>query len=119
MGDQGDQFVMVDEIKAETKILKFMNLKTMFITIAFALFGFATSSSVYDSLAILYIIFNIFVGLLVSFKSPFNKGKVMYQSIIMLFKNIAQKSTVYHAVSDCETPQEHVIEESSYMYKKV
>ena len=78
-----NQFVMISEIKTETQIFKFINLKTLFITIGFTLFGYLTSGAVHEMLSFVYIVFNGVVGFVLSMQSPFNKGKLVYQSVFL------------------------------------
>lgn len=86
-----NQFVMISEIKTETQIFKFINLKTLFITIGFTLFGFLTSGAVHEMLPLLYIVFNGAVGFVLSMQSPFNKGKLVYQSVLLFIRNFCHK----------------------------
>lgn len=111
-----NQFVMISEIKAETQIFKFINLKTLFITIGFFVFGYVTSGAVHEMLSFVYIIFNGFVGFVLSMKSPFNKGKLVYQSVFLFIRNFCHKKYVYHALSDCEYNEADKVLESKFMY---
>lgn len=111
-----NQFVMISEIKAETQIFKFINLKTLFITIGFLVFGYVTSGMVHEMLSFVYIVFNGVVGFVLSMKSPFNKGKLIYQSIFLYIRNRFHKKDVYHALADCEYNSEDKILESKLMY---
>lgn len=111
-----NQFVMISEIKTETQIFKFINLKTLFITIDFTLFGFLTSGAVHEMLPLLYIVFNGAVGFVLSMQSPFNKGKLVYQSVLLFIRNFCHKKVVYHALSDCEYNEDDKVLESKFMY---
>ena len=57
-----NQFVMISEIKTETQIFKFINLKTLFITIGFTLFVVLTRGAVHEVLPVMDIGFNGAVG---------------------------------------------------------
>lgn len=111
-----NQFVMISEIKTETQIFKFINLKTLFITIAFTLFGYLTSGAVHEMLSFVYIAFNGIVGFVLSMQSPFNKGKLVYQSVFLFIRNFCHKKVVYHALSDCEYNEADKVLESKFMY---
>lgn len=111
-----NQFVMISEIKTETQIFKFINLKTLFITIGFTLFGYLTSGAVHEILSFVYIVFNGIVGFVLSMQSPFNKGKLVYQSVFLFIRNFFHKKVVYHALSDCEYNEADKVLESKFMY---
>lgn len=113
-----DQFKMIDEIKAETKIFKFINLKTIFFAIGFSLFGYLMSGTVYDSLQLPFIIFNGLVGVILSLPSHFNRGKLIWQSILLYFRSFFNRTLVYHTVVP-EDNNEFLIEQSQMMYKEL
>ncbi len=112
----GEQFKTIDEIKVETKIFKFINLRMMFIVIGFGVFGYVLSPLIYKPLALPFVIFNLLVGLLVSCKSPFNKGKLIYQSILLYIRNFFNRKIIYHAISGFENTEADMVKESRLMY---
>lgn len=113
-----EQFKMIEEIKAETKIFRYADLRTLFFVIGFLFFGYLISGSVYEAMQIPFIVFNGIVGLVLSIKSPFNRGKCIYQSILLFFRSVFKGNTVYHPVN-VENNDEDIIEESQMMYKKL
>lgn len=110
-------FQMVEEIKVETKMFKFIDLFSVFIIVGFLLGGFLLSDNVHSALKIPFIIFNGVVGMVVSIKSPWNKDMKIWKSIILFFKNLIFINVNYHAV-EFEENENNAIEGNKLMYNK-
>lgn len=108
---------MIEEIKVETKMFKFIDLISVFIIVGFLLGGFLLSNNVHSALKIPFIIFNGVVGMVISIKSPWNKDMKIWKSILLFFKNLVAIKRHYHAI-ECEEPEEYAIEENKLMYNK-
>lgn len=106
---------MIEEIKAETRMIKWIDLKSTFIILGFTIFGVIMRGNVYSLLQIPFIIFNFIVGLVFSIKSPWNRGKMMWQSLLLYIKNMVSQKTKYHAV-EYECYEEDTISRSQLMY---
>lgn len=110
------EFRMIDDIRTETKIMKFLTLKSFFFILAFVIIGVVFSSMVYDSLQIWFIVYNVAVGFVMSLPSTFNKDKRIYQSILIFIYSFKEHQSTYHSI-EYECAEEDVIKQSSLMYK--
>lgn len=108
-------FQMVEEIKVETKMFKFIDLISVFIIVGFLLGGFLLSDNVHSALKVPFIIFNGVVGMVISIKSPWNKDMKIWKSILLFFKNLISIKRNYHAV-EFEEHERYAIEENKQMY---
>lgn len=110
-------FQMIDEIKVETKMFKYVDLKSVFIIFGFTVFGVFMRENVYSLLQIPFIIFNFAVGFVFCMKSRWNRGKRLWQSLLLYLQNLMSSKSKYHAV-ECECYKEDIIVGSQLMYNK-
>lgn len=109
------EFQMIEELKAETRMIKWIDLKSTFIILGFTCIGFFFRSNVYSALEIPFVIFNFIVGVVVSFKSPWNREKMLWQSLLLYVKNMISQKSRFHAVEiDCY--EEDIVSDSKLMY---
>lgn len=111
------EFQMIDELKAETRMIKWIDLKSTFIILGFTVFGFLFRNNVYGPLEIPFIVFNFLVGITFSFKSPWNREKMLWQSLLLYIKNMVSRKSKYHAVEH-ECYEEDIISCSKLMYSQ-
>ena len=79
------RYIVTQELKSRTQINKWLYLSDMLFAVAYcACASFMFGSLVHQSLHIPYYIFNGALGLGLTFHSPFNKGKRMFQSLYYL-----------------------------------
>ena len=64
---------MIEEIKVETKMFKFIDIISVFVIMGFLMFGFLLSNMVLSALKITFIIYNGLIGMLFLFKRPWYK----------------------------------------------
>ena len=81
----------------------------------FLMFGFLLSNMVLSALKIPFIIYNGLIGMLFSFKSPWNKDLKIWKSLALFIRNRFHARNPYHAVQ-CEIPAEDVIACNPLMY---
>lgn len=112
-----EELQMIEELKAETRMFKWIDLKSTFIILGFTVFGYFIKGSVYGVLQIPFIIFNFIVGFVLSIKSPFNRDKMLWQSLLLYIKNIVSQKTIFHAV-ELECYEEDIVTSSQLMYSK-
>lgn len=112
-----EELQMIDELKAETRMLKWIDLKSTFIILGLTALGFFLKDAVYGPLEIPFIIFNFIVGFVLSIKSPFNRDKMLWQSLILYVKNLVSQKSIFHAVEQ-ECYKEDIIARSQLMYTK-
>lgn len=110
-----DDFQMIDELKAETRMFKWIDLKSTFMILGFFVFGFIFKESVYSALQTPFVIFNVAIGVLFSIKSPWNKDKMIWQSLILYVRNLTSQKNVYHAVEE-EAYEDDIITATQLMY---
>lgn len=108
-------FQMIDEIKAETKMFKFIDLISVFMIMGFVFFGLILSNFVYNPLQIPFIIFNGLIGMVFSLNSRWNRGKKIWQSLLLFIKNIFSNVLIYHAIEH-EIYEEDIIQETQLMF---
>lgn len=108
---------MIDELKAETRMLKWIDLKSTFIILGFTAMGFFLKDVVYGPLEIPFIIFNFIVGFVLSIKSPFNRDKMLWQSLLLYIRNLISQKSVFHAIEE-ECYEEDEISCSQLMYTR-
>lgn len=65
-----NEFQMIEEIKVETKMFKFIDIISVFVIMGFLMLGFLLSNMVLSTLKIPFIIYNGLLGMLFTFKSP-------------------------------------------------
>jgi len=106
---------MIEEIKVETKMFKFIDIISVFVIMGFLMFGFLFSNMVLSALKIPFIIYNGLIGMLFSFKSPWNKDLKIWKSLVLFIRNCFHARNPYHAVQ-CEIPAEDVIACNPLMY---
>lgn len=109
---------MIDEIKAEVKILKYINLKSLLCGAVGAFIGLMLSSMVYSSLVLPFIVYNAVIGFLLASKSKFNSQKRNVYTLLFYFRSFKEHNQVYETV-DCEPYEDDVIGERYSMYKKI
>ena len=106
---------MIEEIKVETKMFKFIDIISVFVIMGFLMFGFLFSNMVLSALKIPFIIYNGLIGMLFTFKSPWNKDLKIWKSLALFIRNRFHARNPYHAVR-CEIPVEDVIACNPLMY---
>ena len=111
------EFQMIEELKAETRMIKWIDLKSTFIILGFTMFGFVFRGNVYGPLAIPFIIFNFLVGVIISSKSPWNREKRLWQSLLLYVKNLVSQKSKFHAI-EYECYEEDIISSSRLMYSE-
>ncbi len=110
-----DDLQMIDELKAETRMFKWIDLKSTFMILGFFAFGFVMKGSVYSVLQVPFVIFNVVIGIIFSIKSPWNRDKMIWQSLILYLRNLTSQKNVYHAVEE-EVYEEDIITATQLMY---
>ena len=76
-----NEFQMIEEIKVETKMFKFIDIISVFVIMGFLMLGFLLSNMVLSALKIPFIIYNGLLGMLFTFKSPWNKDLKIWKSL--------------------------------------
>lgn len=112
-----DEFQMIEEIKAETRMFKWIDLKSIAIIFAFTFMGFLLRRAVYGPLEIPFIVFNFIVGFILCLKSRWNRGKMIWQSLLLYVMNLISTKSKYHAV-ECECYEKDIITSSKLMYSQ-
>lgn len=110
-----NEFQMIEEIKVETKMFKFIDIVSVFVIMGFLMFGFLLSNMVLSALKIPFIIYNGLVGMLFMFKSPWNKDLKIWKSLALFVRNRIHARYPYHAVS-CEIQEKDIISCNPLMY---
>ncbi len=94
------RYIVTQELKSRTQINKWLYLADLGFVGLFIACGFMFQGLVHQSLHIPYYIFNGVLGLGLTFRSPFNKRKRMFQSLYylllgdrILYKPISNEKT--------------------------
>ncbi len=110
-----NEFQMIEEIKVETKMFKFIDIISVFVIMGFLMLGFLLSNMVLITLKIPFIIYNGLLGMLFMFKSPWNKDLKIWKSLALYIRNRYRARNPYHAVA-CEMQANDVIACNPLMY---
>lgn len=108
-------FQMIDEIKVETKMFKFIDIISVFVIMGFLMLGFMLSGTVYSVMKVPFIIYNGLIGLLFTVKSPWNKDLKVWKSLAIFVRNFFHYRFRYHAI-ELELPEDDTIIENKLMY---
>ena len=106
---------MIEEIKVETKMFKFIDIISVLVIMGDLMFGLLLSKMVLRALKIPFIIYNGLIGMLFTFKSPWNKDLKIWKSLALFIRNRFHARNPYHAVQ-CEIQAEDVIACNPLMY---
>ncbi|MEE0060602.1 MAG: DUF5592 family protein [Acutalibacteraceae bacterium] len=87
-------YLIVKELKSDTRIFKKITLTDLFIVSGFTFLGLLTQNMVSPSIKMVYLIFNFLVGCFCTTNSTNNRGKKM---IISLLFAVKRNKTVYLA----------------------
>lgn len=86
--DENEIYSLPSEINEEIRLISFITVNTVLIFAIFLYFGFSLRNMVYPPLQIPFLIYNSFIGFLVTVKSRTNPQKRLYQSVLLyLFRN--------------------------------
>lgn len=96
-------YVMPQELKAPTKVSKFLYLSDLLFCIAYFMIFKIFDVFVDERLKMLYYIFNIVMAVILTAPSIYNPPKRVYQSLIYM---LAKDRAVYHPITPPET---HII----------
>ena len=110
-----NEFQMIEEIKVETKMFKFIDIISVFVIMGFLMLGFLLSNMVLSALKIPFIIYNGLLGMLFTFKSPWNKDLKIWKSLALYIRNRYRARNPYHAIA-CEMQANDVIACNPLMY---
>ena len=110
-----NEFQMIEEIKVETKMFKFIDIISVFVIMGFLMLGFLLSNMVLSALKIPFIIYNGLLGMLFTFKSPWNKDLKIWKSLALYIRNRYRARNPYHAVAS-EIQAKDVIACNPLMY---
>lgn len=78
----------ISEFKSEQRVIWFVYIKDVFILLGFFVIGYIFKNSVHSRLETVFIIYNLFIGIVITRKSKTNPKKRVYEAIlIMLMKD--------------------------------
>lgn len=80
------EYLIVKELKSDTRIFKKITLWDLFTVVGFVLFGLFTQDMVSPTLKIPYLIFNALVGCFFTKNSTDNRDKKMILSLLFAIK---------------------------------
>lgn len=103
--------MIVKEMKSDIRLFGKVTFIDILILFAFIAVGYSTQAMVAPPLRIVYMIFNVIVGLFCCYNSPTNKGKKM---IISLLYSLIRKRDVYHSFQE---PKQFMIKSSKETQK--
>lgn len=103
--------MIVKEMKSDIRLFGKITFIDILILFAFITVGYSTQAMVAPPLRIVYMIFNVIVGLFCCYNSPTNKGKKM---IISLLYSLIRKRDVYHSFQE---PKQFMIKSSKETQK--
>lgn len=103
--------MIVKEMKSDIRLFGKVTFIDILILFAFITVGYSTQAMVAPPLRIVYMIFNVIVGLFCCYNSPTNKGKKM---IISLLYSLIRKRDVYHSFQE---PKQFMIKSSKETQK--
>lgn len=95
-------YLIVKELKSDTRIFKKITLTDLFIVSGFTFLGILTQNMVSPSIKMVYLIFNFLVGCFCTTNSTNNRGKKM---IISLLFAVKRNKTVYLAFENEKKPK--------------
>lgn len=96
------EYLIVKELKSDTRIFKRITLTDLYIVCGFTFFGLLTQNMVSPSIKFIYIIFNFLVGCFCTTNSTNNRGKKMILSLLFAVK---RNKTVYLAFENEKKPK--------------
>ena len=102
------RYLVTQEIKSETKVMKKIYLFDFFFMIIYMSVSLVLGNLVHPSLQILFYIFSGIVALTLTGKSYYNKKRRNYESIAILFQRDRE---VYHPVLNISKKQEEEAED--------
>lgn len=103
--------MIVKEMKSDIRLFGKITFIDILILFAFITVGYSTQAMVAPPLRIVYMIFNVIVGLFCCYNSPTNKGKKM---IISLLYSLIRKRDIYHSFQE---PKQFMIKSSKETQK--
>lgn len=106
-----EQYMIVKEMKSDIRLFGKITFVDVSILLAFFVVGYSTQTMVAPPLRVIYMIFNVIVGLFCCCNSPTNKGKKM---IISLVYSLIRKREVYHSFQE---PKQFMIKSSKETQK--
>ena len=89
-------YIMLKELETPFKINKFIYATDLFILVGFAGLGAVLQGLVFSKLQVVFFIFNLLVGCLLTAPSFANPKKRNFQSLFLLLRRL-QNKRVYHS----------------------
>lgn len=104
--DENEIYSIPSEINEEIRLISFITINTVLIFAVFLYLGFILKELVYTPLQIPFMVYNSFIGLLLTFKSRMNGKKRLYQTVLIyLFRN----NNVYEPIESTKELPDTVI----------
>lgn len=80
------KYIVVQDMKAETKVGKFIFLFDFFFLLAYAAISMMLVKMVHDSLTVPFYVFSGAVALFLTMKSPWNKKRRNWESLLLYLR---------------------------------
>lgn len=79
------RYLVTEQIESPNKVTKHIEVKDFFFVLFYMAISFALMDFVHQGLRVIYMIFSGFCCLFLTAKSPFNRKRRNYESLILLY----------------------------------
>jgi len=87
------KYTVTKELKSSIKINKFLELNDILFMASYVMFFSIFKMFIFSSLQTVFVVFNIIIAIILSVKSPFNRGKRLYYSLFLFVRNNINDNT--------------------------